>query len=151
MKKVNLNKAVKTIEVFYDGRCGMCCTFMKWLEKQERACELISYDYKSSEATAVFRDLLEYHPEKEMVVRMDGEVYQGGEGWVCCLWACAKYRDVAEKINSRLLLPMAKNICQLVSKNRLGVSRLFFRKKNEEIAAEIEKNQEIKCEGGCEE
>lgn len=148
---MNLDKAIKTIEVFYDARCGMCCTFMDWLEKQERACEMISYDYQSSEATAAFPDLLKYHPEKVIVVRVDGEeVYQGGEGWVCCLWTCAKYRDVARRMNGCVLLPMAKKFCYLISKNRLGVSKLFFRKKNAQIAAEIERTERIKCEGGCE-
>lgn len=149
MSEVVLDTAVKCIEVFYDGRCGMCYTFIEWLERQERACELLSYDYQSSEAIEAFPDLMDYQPAKEIVVRMDGEIYQGGEGWVCCLWSCAKYRDVAKKMNSRLLLPMAKKICHFVSKNRFGVSKLFFRKKNMEIAAEIDKNQEIECDGEC--
>jgi predicted DCC family thiol-disulfide oxidoreductase YuxK len=150
MAKVNLNKNVKTIEVFYDGRCGTCCTFIEWLEKQDRACELISLDYQSDEAQSAFPDLSSYHPEKEMVVRVDGEeIYQGAEGWVCCLWGCVKYRDIAKKMNSRLLLPMAKKICYFVSKNRLGVSKLFFSKKTNEIAAEVEKDEQIKCDGGC--
>ncbi len=140
MAKIKLNNKVKTIEVFYDGRCAMCCTFMGWLEKQKRSCELISLDYQSEEALEVFPDLLAYHPEKEIVVRMDGEeIYQGGEGWVCCLWSCAKYRNWARRMNGCVLLPMAKKICYFISKNRLGVSRMFFRKKNEEI----------KCKGGC--
>lgn len=155
MRKVNLNKEFKTIEVFYDARCGMCCTFIDWLEKQERAGELMCYDYKSSDALAVFPSLLEYDPEKVMVVRVDGEeVYQGGEGWVCCLWICVKYRWVAKRVNGPLLLPMAKKICYLVSNNRLKISKLFFRKKNKEITDEInaqqKKNQDIDCEGGCE-
>ncbi len=155
MKAVNLHKAFKTIEVFYDTRCGMCCTFIEWLEKQERACELVSYDYQSGEAETVFPGLVDYHPEKMMVVRVDGEVvYQGGEGWVCCLWSCNKYQDVAKKMNSKLLLPMAKKFCYLVSNHRFKISKLFFRKKNKEITDEIEaeqkKNKEIECEGGCE-
>lgn len=152
MGKIKLSKSVKTIEVFYDARCGMCCTFMDWLRKQERACKLICFDYQSEEAKKVFPDILSHHPEKEIVTRMDGEaVYQGAEGWVCCLWSCTKYRDLAEKINGGLLLPLAKKICYYVSKNRLEVSKLFFRKKTEEIAKEVEKDKQIKCEGGCEE
>ncbi len=103
MAKVNLNNAVKTIEVFYDARCGMCRTFMKWLEKQKRACKLICLDYQSDEAQKVFPELLNYHPEKEMVVRIDdAKIYQGGEGWVCCLWSCTKYR-LSQKLVQLLL------------------------------------------------
>jgi predicted DCC family thiol-disulfide oxidoreductase YuxK len=150
MATVKLNKTVKTIEVFYDARCGMCRTFIDWLAKQERACELVTLDYQSDEAKREFPEIINYDPEKEIVVRMDvKDVYQGAEGWVCCLWSCSKYRDVAAKMNSRLLLPMAKKICYYVSKNRLGVSKIFFRKKTEEIAREVEKDKQIKCEGGC--
>lgn len=155
MKRVNLDKAVKKIEVFYDGRCAMCRTFIGWLVKQERACELVCLDYASDEALGVFPEIRDYDPDREIVVRMDlREVYVGGEGWVCCLWGCSKYRDLAEKMNSRVLLPVAKKVCYLVSKNRFVMSKLFFGKKNEEIAAELEqeereKNDEIECEGGC--
>ncbi|MGJ8656792.1 MAG: DCC1-like thiol-disulfide oxidoreductase family protein [Akkermansiaceae bacterium] len=158
MKKVNLDKGVKKVEVFYDGGCGMCRTFMGWLERQERGCELVCLDYRGEEARDVFPGIGDYEPEKEIVVRMeqgDGEceVYVGGEGWVCCLWSCGKYRDLAEKMNGCVLLPLAKKVCYLVSRNRLGVSRLFFRRKNAEIAAELEKEAEVTkigCEGGCE-
>lgn len=152
---MNLDQEVMRMEVFYDGRCAMCRTFVEWLVRQEGACEVVCLDYDGDDARRVFPDLGDYDPEKEMVVRVDGgDVYQGAEGWVYCLWGCVKYRDVAERMSHRLLLPMAKKVCYLVSKNRLGISRLFFRKKNEEIAAELEKAAEevikIGCEGGCE-
>ena len=151
MNKVNLDKGVKRMEVFYDARCAMCRTFIDWLVRQERACDVVCFDYHCDEARNVFADLDKYDPEKEMVVRVDeGEIYQGAEGWVCCLWSCAKYRDVAEKVNSRLLLPMVKKVCCLASRNRLLVSKMFFGKKSKEIAEELEKNKEMRCEGGCE-
>lgn len=135
MKKVKLKNTVKKVEVFYDGRCGMCCTFMGWLEKQERACDLVSMDYRSEEAQRIFPELLSYHPEKELVVRMIGddgvEIYQGAEAWVCCMWSSMKHRDLAQKMNGCVLLPIAKKICYFISKNRLGVSRLFFRNKSQ--------------------
>ncbi len=151
MENVKIRSQVKIIEVFYDAQCGMCRTFVDWLEKQQRACKLECFDYQSDEAKKVFPRLLDYHPEREIVVRVDREeVYQGAEGWVCCLWSCTEYRDLAKKMNSGLLLPMAKKICYYVSRNRLGVSRIFFRKKSEEIATAMSKAENVKCEGGCE-
>jgi predicted DCC family thiol-disulfide oxidoreductase YuxK len=140
MAKVNLTNEIKTIELFYDARCGMCCTFMEWLERQERACETICLDYQSDEAKKRFPEILHYEPDKQMVSRVNDEViHYGGESWVCCLWSCARYRWLAKLLNSRLLLPMAKKVCYLISRNRLWVSKVFFRKKN----------ADIKCKGGC--
>ncbi len=151
MRSVNLDKAVQGIEVFYDARCAMCVTFVEWLVRQERAYDVVCLDYHCDEARRVFPELGDYDPDKEMVVRVDGgEIYQGAEGWICCLWSCKKYRDVAKKMNSRFLLPMAKKVCHLVSENRLVFSKVFFRKKNEEIAVEVDREHQIHCEGGCE-
>lgn len=154
-KKMNLDQVQEKIEVFYDGRCGMCCTFIGWLKEQEQILVVECYDYHADEAEQVFPRIGDYYPWRELVVRVDGEkVYTGAEGWVCCLWSCKKYRGVACKVNNAVLLPMAKKFCHLVSNNRLKISKLFFRKKNREIAKVIEdqkkKNQDIDCEGGCE-
>lgn len=141
MPKVKLDEAIKNIELFYDGRCGMCCTFIEWLEKQKRACETSCIDYQSDEAKKLFPELFKHDPDKLMVARIDGNtIHKGGEGWVCCLWSCARYRWLAKILNSRLLLPMAKKICYIMSNNRVRISKIFFRKKN----------AEIKCKGGCE-
>jgi len=151
MNYVNLKKDIKYMEVFYDGQCGMCRTFIDWLKNQKHVLDLRCVDYRGEEAEEIFPEIKDYDPGREMVVRVDGEVvYQGAEGWVCCLWACDKYRDTAKKMNNRVLLPMVKKFCYLVSKNRFIVSKLLFRKKSEEIALELEKEQNIKCEGGCE-
>lgn len=148
MTEMNLNNTVKIIEIFYDGQCGMCCTFIGWLDKQEHVFQVDCYDYHQAKAKLVFPDIGNYDPSKELVVRVDeNDVYTGAEGWVYCLWGCAKYRNVACKMNNAILLPMAKKFCYLVSNNRLKISKLFFSKKTKEIADEIEaeekKNKKI--------
>ena len=155
MKGVNLTQITQKIEVFYDGQCGMCKTFIAWLIKQQHVIEVVCYDFHGEEAERVFAELKEHDPGRELVVRVDGcRVYKGAEGWVCCLWACEDYRKTAKRINSCFLLPMAKKVCHLVSNNRLTLSQLFFRKKNKEIIDEIEtkhkKDKKMNCEGGCE-
>ncbi len=137
---VQLNTEVKKIEVFYDSQCGMCRVFMDWLVKRKRACELLCMDYRGKEAGESFPELADYRPEKEMVVRVDGEVvYQGAEGWLWCLWACARYRVVAKLVNNRFLLPVTKKLCGTISGNRMLISRFLFRKKD----------GGMRCEGGC--
>ncbi len=140
--KLELKTTAKKLEVYYDRECAMCCSFIEWLESQDRAMELVCMPYQSDEAKVKFPELAVYHPEKEIVVRVDGiDVYTGAEGWVWCLWSCAKYRDVAKLMNNRLMLRVAKKVCYLISKNRLKVSKLFFGKKARQIADEINKTK----------
>lgn len=151
MRCVDLNRAVKTVEIFYDGQCGMCCTFIEWLAKQEHLFQVDCYDYHDVKTKLIFPDIGNYDPSKELVVRVDrDDVYIGAEGWVYCLFGCTKYSDVGSKMNNAVLLPMAKKFCHLVSNNRLKISKLFFYKKNKEIADEIEiqqkKSQELDYE-----
>jgi len=137
MKKVKLTQITQKIEVFYDGQCGMCKTFIAWLIKQQHVIEVVCYDFHGEEAERVFAELKEHDPGRELVVRVDGD-----------------YRKTAKRVNSCFLLPMAKKVCHLVSNNRLTLSKLFFRKKNKEIIDEIEtkhkKDKKMNCEGGCE-
>jgi len=140
--KLELTTAARKLEIYYDGQCGMCCSFIEWLETQERAMEVVCMPYQNEEALIQFRDLMEYHPDREIVVRVDGaEVFSGAEGWVWSLWSCGKYRDVARLMNTRLMLPLAKKVCYLVSKNRLKLSQLFFAKKATQIAEEIHQTE----------
>lgn len=138
--KLKLPTTVSKIEVFYDGHCGMCASFIEWLVSQDLRWEVVCLPYQSDGAKADFPELTALKPDKEIIVRVDGQkTYRGAEGWVWCLWSTVKYRDVAKLVNSRLLLPMAKKVCYLVSKNRLRVSKLLFHKKAKQVADEIHK------------
>lgn len=135
---MELDKEVRFIEIFYDGHCGVCSSFVEWLTSQDRAIEVRCLAYQSDEAQRVFPEINSLKPDQEMVVRTDtGEVFRGAEGWVWCLWSCAKYKDIAKLMNSKLMLPVAKKVCLLASKNRLKLSKLFFGKKAKEVSDEI--------------
>ena len=149
--KLKLETTIQRIEVFYDGHCGMCSSFVEWLVAQERAIEVVCLPYQTDEAVTAFPELLELKPEREMIVRIDGEdFYRGAEGWVWCLWSCAKYQDVSKLVNTRMLLPMAKKVCYLVSKNRLRVSKLLFGKKAKAVAEELHQLEvdQSECDDG---
>lgn len=130
----NINK----IEVYYDGRCGMCCTFHEWLNKQERATEVDFIPYQSERAVEVFPEILNLDPATEMVVRTDeGEIYKGAEAWVLCLHSCKAFQGVAHRMANPMLLPLAKKTCNLLAANRHKLSGVFFKKKNNEVVAEL--------------
>lgn len=131
---MNLPIHVKTIDVFYDGRCGMCCTFHEWVDRQKRAFPLRFIPYQAVEATHIFPELADLKPEREMVVRTyDGGIYRGARAWVWCLYSCADYRWLARRLAAPKMLPLATWICRKLAANRHGLSRVFFRKKDHEV------------------
>jgi len=146
---MKLNKNVNYVEVYYDGKCGMCCTFHEWINKQERANEIVFLPYQSENAQELFPGLNTLDPAREMVVRTDdGEVYRAAEGWVWCLWSCTKYRDLAQKFSNPRLLPYVQKLCLLLAANRLSLSKVFFRAKSKEVAAELHAMPDVECDDG---
>ena len=141
---MKLDPNIRKVEVFYDGKCGMCCKFRDWLNKQEHALTLVCIPYQADEVREIFPDIAAHDPDKQLVVRLDnGDVHQGAKGWVWCLWSCVKYQDLAQKLNNRFLLPIAQKACYLLSANRLRISQILLRKpKDEFVEMEIEETTE---------
>ena len=91
---MNIPEQLKSIEVYYDGHCGMCCTFHEWVNKQQRAYQVSFIPYQAETAELLFPGISEMDPDKEMIVRTDrGEVFKGAEAWVVCLNSCKNYQD----------------------------------------------------------
>ncbi|MDA7517670.1 DUF393 domain-containing protein [Akkermansiaceae bacterium] len=126
------------IEVYYDGRCGMCCTFHEWINRQKRAFEVRFITYQAEDAEARFPGIGELDPAREMVVRTsEGGTFRGAEAWVWCLYSCAHYRKTARRLGSPALLPIAVKVCHLLAANRHALSKVFFRRKDREVRAEL--------------
>ena len=139
-----------SLEVFYDGRCAMCCTFQEWVAKQPRAFPVKFIPYQADEATDVFPEIKELDPAREMIVRTgEGEVFRGEEGWVLTLFSCENHQDNARRLASPVLLPMAKQACKLVAANRLTISKLFFRKKDKEVKENLHQMEREQRDDDC--
>lgn len=134
------------VEIFYDGQCGMCCTFHEWVNEQDRAFEVDFIPYQSERAKMEFAEIMALDPEKEMIVRTDeGEIFRGAEGWVLCLYSCTKYQKYAQKLSGPLLLPLAMKACHLLAANRRKLSKVFFAKKEQVVAQELHEMRPPKC------
>ncbi len=59
---------IRHIEVYYDGRCGMCCTFHEWVNRQPRAFAVRFAPYQSALAEEWFPGVRALGPEREMIV-----------------------------------------------------------------------------------
>lgn len=147
---MKLPENIQSLEIHYDGRCAICCTFHEWLSRQPRAFPVRFLAYQSDESERVFPGVGSLDPDRDLIVRTDeGEVYRGEEAWVLCLLSCRDYQAWARRLASPKLLPLAKKMCSLIASNRLTLSKLFFKKKNEDLAKAIHKMPEQECGGGC--
>lgn len=126
-----------TLTIFYDAGCGLCGGFRRWMGTQASLVRLEFLPYDSAEARRRLPELEGMHPEREIVVMGDeGAVWQGAGAWVVCLWALRDWRAWAKRLASPVLLPVAANVCQLISRNRLGLSRLLALRSDEDLRAE---------------
>ena len=143
---------MKTLTVFYDANCGMCCAVRKWMTSRPAYISLRFIALQDKKARDICPTLDEYHPEREIVAMGDrGEIYTGGKAWVMCLWALREYRELSLRMGSPLFLPLAKRVCNLISKNRMRLSRWFFRggaKAAEKEVERIESEHVDTCENG---
>jgi predicted DCC family thiol-disulfide oxidoreductase YuxK len=147
---MDLPTHIERIEVYYDGRCGMCCTFHEWVNRQRRAFAVDFIPYQSPRAEEVFPGIGTLDPAREMVVRTsDGRIYRGAEAWVWCLHSCADHQEIARRLGGPVMLPVAVRACRLLAANRHGLSKLFFRRKDREVRAELHRMDEGTCRDGA--
>lgn len=143
---MKLPTEIKGIEVFYDGRCGMCCSFHEWIARQPRAFVIEFVPYQAEDAERVFPGLGTLDPAREMVVRTSaGEVYRGAEAWVWCLYSCANHQVAARRLGGPGLLPVAVQACRVLAANRHALSKVFFRQKDKQVREELHQMDEVIC------
>lgn len=145
---MKINQEMRSLEVYYDGGCGMCCRFKEWYVQQALDIEVEFINYNSEAARERFTDLVEYDPEKAMVVRANtGEVFTGAESTVVCLWACSEHRRLAEKLCKPMFLPLAKKAYPLIANNRYKISKLLFN--DRVLRRELEGQDSGDCDDNC--
>lgn len=146
-----MNAAIGKLFVLYDAECALCCRCRAWLERQPAHVALEFIPLQSPDLEARFPGVGEFRPREEIVVVADnGAVYQGGRGWLMCLWALVEYRPWSTKLAHPTLLPMVRKFCALVSANRLSLSALMRTPAPMVVAAHLEVADMLDCEdGGC--
>ena len=143
---MKLPEQIQKIEVFYDGRCGMCCSFHEWINKQPRANRIEFIPYQSPMAEKVFPGIGTLDPAREMIVRTNrGVIFRGAEAWVLCLYSCANHQATARKLASPGLLSIAIHSCRLLAANRHSLSKVFFRRKDKEVRKNLHQMQTPQC------
>jgi len=79
---MNIPDTIQSIEVYYDGRCAMCCRFHEWVNRQPRAFAVTFVAYQSPRAENLFPGVTGMDPDLDMIVRTErGDIFRGAEGW----------------------------------------------------------------------
>ncbi len=120
---------MKSLYVLYDQECSLCLSCGHWLMRQAAFIQLRFIPLQSPEIAQRFPGLKEWDGldlrEKLVVVSDEGAVYQGQYAWIMCLYALRDYREWSQRLAEPLLLPFARRVCELVSRNRLAISHFL--------------------------
>jgi predicted DCC family thiol-disulfide oxidoreductase YuxK len=115
---------MKWLAVIYDDHCGLCSRLRGWLERQPAFVPLRLVPLYGSELSLRFPGIGAFRPDDKLVVVSDaGGVWRGDSAWIMVLWALREGRELALRLSSPALRPLARGIVQAVSGNRLRLSR----------------------------
>ncbi len=146
---MRLPEGIQEIEVYYDGRCGMCCSFHEWINRQPRAFGIAFIPYQAADAERIFPGIGMLDPAREMIVRTgEKEIFRGAEAWVLCLLSCANHQAAAKRLAGPGLLPVAIHACRMLAANRHALSKVFFRSKDRKVREELHRMETPECEDG---
>ena len=134
---------ITSFTIVYDGDCGLCSRAKDWIKRQAPLVALDFLPTGSSEARKRFQQL----PAGELaVVANTGDVWFGNHAWIVCLWALKDYRDLAFRLTSPLLSPMAREAFAVVSKNRLAISSILRLRSDRYLEQHLRKVNVPQCQ-----
>lgn len=109
---------MERLYVLYDGECALCRRCREWLGAQPAYVPLEFLPLQAPEVPCRFPGIERWGLAEQLTVVSDaGEVWQGAGAWTMCLWALRDYREWS--------LRLARRAVELVSQNRLSLSRLM--------------------------
>ncbi|MEP6822146.1 MAG: DUF393 domain-containing protein [Chthoniobacterales bacterium] len=122
------------LSVIYDAECALCRRCRDWLNLQPKWVALDFVPLQSPDLPQRFPGIEALAPHDQLLVVSDkGEIYRGSSAWIMCLYALRDYRAWSQRLAHPALRPWAQRVCELVSQNRLQLSRWLFRQDLGEI------------------
>jgi len=121
--------------VLFDADCELCLRCRNWLAQQPAFVPLVFIAFQSDEPQHRFPGIDALEPDEQLLVISDeGAVYRGAHAWIMCLWALENYREHAQRMAHPILLPFARIVCELLSRNRFFLSDALFRQEPQNTA-----------------
>ncbi|MFL6530373.1 MAG: thiol-disulfide oxidoreductase DCC family protein [Chthoniobacterales bacterium] len=129
---------MKRLAVIFDAECALCLRCRQWLARQAALIPLEFIPLQSPDLAARFPGIDVLHPSEQLLVVSDnGDVYRGAHAWIICLYALRDYREWSQRLATPALLPFAQRVCELLSQNRLTLSRWLLGRSSDEIEASL--------------
>ncbi len=130
---------MQKLYVLYDPKCELCLRLKNWLLIQRQWLPLALVPAGSARAQHLFPDLGQIATANDLVVITDeGHVYLNNHAWIMALYALTDYREWAARLAHPLLLPLARQAFDTLSKNRHAISRWLSDGSPEKIAVELQ-------------
>ena len=137
---------MRRLFVLYDARCGLCSWARRWAQGQPAFVELTFIPAGSDLAARLFPELARADEVAELVVVADdGGVYRDDDAWIMCLYALQDWRELADRLASPFLRPLARRAFALVSKARPKLSRWLDLASDSEIARALDRVDPPAC------
>ena len=96
---------MRTLTVYYDARCGLCCATRTWIERQKQLVKVECVPASEPGAELI-------------VIGDDGSIWEGDAAWIIVLWALRDYRQWAHRLSAPSMLPMARAMFARLSEYR---------------------------------
>jgi predicted DCC family thiol-disulfide oxidoreductase YuxK len=129
---------MKCLYVLFDADCELCVRCRNWLAQQPAFVPLVFIAFQSDEAQRRFPGVNALKPGEQLLVISDeGAVYRGAHAWIMCLWALENYREHAQRLAHPALRPLAKAVCELLSRKRFFLSDALFRQEPHSAARKL--------------
>src|SRR5215467_3161117 len=129
---------MEKLYVLYDPRCELCRRLKDWLLVQRSWLGLCMVPAGSEKARQMFPDLENIATANDLVVITDeGQVYLNDRAWIIALYALEDYRSWACRLAHPLLLPLARQAFETVSRNRHAISGWLGVAAPEQIARQL--------------
>ncbi len=138
--------------VLFDATCGLCVNCRNWLREQPAFVELTFIPLQSPELEHLFPGIEVFNPKDQLLVISDeGAVYQGPHAWIICLYALKNYREWSQRLAQPALLPFARRAFEMLSQNRLFLSRWFAHESPEALRDHLaaQPGQVCASDGAC--
>ena len=141
---------MQAIHVLYDETCGFCCRCAEWLQKQPAFLPLYCWPAGDAATQRTF-PLTAQGKQELVVVDSDGGVYRDTDAWLMTLWALAEWREWSLRLAGGNLKPMARQLFQLASSWRHGLSRFLRLAPDSEVKEQLDQLYLEGCDdGACE-
>ena len=140
---------MRTLCVLYDETFGFCVRCAGWLREQRTLVGLECLAAGGEEAARRFPELRRAGAPRELVVVDDtGGVYRDTHAWLMVLWALEEYRDWALRLSRPALMPLARNVFELLSSNRRRLSD-WLHLEDEAVRRHLEREAGPPCVPKC--